>query len=139
MGMLKRVTDMRDMIEAAPGMVAQARQLGAQAQQMAAAQQAVYQAQAAYQGQAARAAGAQPGGAETGAYFDPIASVSIEEFAAVTKGVAASGYDPTKLPEIAASKGIGAATWQTAHQGWNERIRRSRAVARRFNQLYRVS
>lgn len=130
MGMLRRMKDMKDMIEAAPGMVAQAQQLGAQAQQMAAAQQAAYQAQA---------AGAQPGGAETGADFEPIAGVSIEEFAAVSKGVAAFGYDPTKLPEIAASKGIEAAAWQTAHQGWNERIRRNRAVAQRFNQLYRVS
>ena len=133
MGMLKRMKDMKDMIEAAPGMVAQAQQLGAQAQQMAAAQQAAYQAQA------ARAPGAQPGGAETGADFEPIAGVSIEEFAAVSKGVAAFGYDPTKLPEIAASKGIEAAAWQTAHQGWNERIKRNRAVAQRFNQLYRVS
>jgi hypothetical protein len=41
--MLKRMKDMRDMVEAAPGMVAQAQQLSAQAQQMAAAQQAAYQ------------------------------------------------------------------------------------------------
>jgi hypothetical protein len=40
MGMLKRMKDMRDMGEAAPGMVAQA-------QHMAAARQAAYQAQAA--------------------------------------------------------------------------------------------
>ena len=37
MGMFKRMKDMKDMIEAAPGMVVQAQQLGAQAQQMAAA------------------------------------------------------------------------------------------------------
>ena len=37
MGMLKRMKDMRDMVEAAPGMVQQAQQLGAQAQEMAAA------------------------------------------------------------------------------------------------------
>jgi len=132
MGMLKRMKDMRDMVEAAPGMVPQAQQLSAQAQQMAAAQQAAYQAQAAQ-------AGAQPGGFAEGADFDPIAGVSIEQFASVSKGVAAFGYDPTKLPEIAASKGISATDWQTAHEGWNERIKRNRAVAQRFNQLYRVS
>ena len=38
MGMFKRMKDMKDMIEAAPGMVAQAQQLGAQAQEMAVAQ-----------------------------------------------------------------------------------------------------
>jgi hypothetical protein len=88
--------DMRDMVEAAPGMVAQAQQLSAQAQQMAAAQQAAYQAQA------AQAFGAQPGGFAEGADFDPIAGVSIEQFASVSKGVAAFGYDPARLPEIAA-------------------------------------
>jgi hypothetical protein len=130
MGMLKRMKDMRDMVEAAPGMVAQAQQLSAQAQQMAAAQQAAYQAQA------ARAGGPQAGA--EGADFDPIAGVSIEQFAAVSKGVAAFGYDPGKLPEIAASRGIAAADWQAAHLGWNERIKRNRAVAQRFNQLYRA-
>ena len=132
MGMLKRMKDMRDMVEAAPGMMQQAQQLGAQAQEMAAAQQAAYQAQA------VRAAGTQPGGAEAGADFEPIAGVSIEEFVAVSKGVAAFGYDPAKLPEIAASRGIQPAAWQTAHQGWNERIKQNRAVAQRFNQLYRA-
>jgi len=133
MGMFRRMKDMKDMIEAAPGMVAQAQELGAQAQQMAAAQQAAYQAQA------VQAAGTQAGGAEAGADLEPIAGVSIEEFAAVSKGVAAFGYDPAKLPEIAASRGIQAAAWQTAHQGWNERIKRNRAVARQFNQLYRAA
>jgi hypothetical protein len=132
MGMFKRMKDMRDMVEAAPGMVAQAQQLSAQAQQMAAAQQAAYQAQT------AQAVGTQPGTAE-GADFDPVAGVSIEQFVAVSKGVAAFGYDPAKLPEIAASRGIAAADWQAAHQGWNERIKRNRAVAQRFNQLYRAA
>ena len=135
MGMLKRMKDMRDMVEAAPGMVAQARQLSAQAQEMAAAQQAAYQAQAAH---AAQAGPVQPGAA-AGTDFDPIAGVTIEQFAAVSKGVAAYGYDPAKLPEIAASKGIPADAWQAAHQGWNERVKRNRAVAQRFNQLYRAS
>ena len=37
MGMMKRMKDMRDMVDAAPGMIAQAPQLGAQVQQLAAA------------------------------------------------------------------------------------------------------
>ena len=96
MGMFKRMKDMRDMVEAAPGMVAQAQQLSAQAQQMAAAQQAAYQAQAA-QSYGAQPGGAQPTGLAEGADFDPIAGVSIEQFASVSKGVAAFGYDPAKL------------------------------------------
>ena len=41
MGMLKRMKDMRDMVNAAPGMVTQPQQLGAQAQQMAAVRRTV--------------------------------------------------------------------------------------------------
>jgi hypothetical protein len=90
MGMLKRMKDMRDMVEAAPGMVAQAQQFSAQAQQFSAqAQQMAAAQQAAYQAQAGQAVGAQPGGFAEGADFDPIACVSIEQFVSVSKGVAA--------------------------------------------------
>jgi hypothetical protein len=131
MGMFKRMKDMKDMIEAAPGMVAQAQQLGAQAQQMAVAQQAAMQTQL------GQAGGVQPEAAPSGADFEPIAGVSLEQFVSVSKGVAAHGYDAAKLPDIAASQGISAFTWDTAQRGWNERIHRNRAVAQRFNQLYR--
>lgn len=128
MGMFKRMKDMKDMVEAAPGMVAQAQQLSAQAQQMAVAQQAAMQAQA---------GGVPPGSAPAGADFGPIGGVSLEQFAAVSKGVAAYGYDASKLVEVAASQGIAASAWDTAYRGWNERIQRNRAVAQRFNQIYR--
>ena len=131
MGMFKRMKDMKDMIEAAPGMVAQAQQLGAQAQQMAVAQQAAMQAQM------GQAGGAQPGTAVAGADFEPIAGVTLEQFASVSKGVAAYGYDASKLVDVAAAQGISAVTWDTAQRGWNERIHRNRAVAQRFNQIYR--
>jgi hypothetical protein len=133
MGMLKRMKDMKDMVNAAPGMVAQAQELGAQAQQMAAARQAALaaQQQAAY---AAYGAGAPM---EAGADFSPIADVTLEQFTAVSKGVAAFGYDQARLPEIAATHGIPAAAWAAASAGWNERIKASPAVAQRFNQLYR--
>ena len=105
MGIFKQMKDMKDMVNAAPGLVEQAQQMGAQAQQMAAAQQAAAQARMAQYG------GAQPGAfgqqaAPTGPDFEPIDGVSLEQFAAVGKAVAAYNYDGTKLPEIAASKGI---------------------------------
>lgn len=130
MGMLKRMKDMKDMVNAAPGMVAQAQELGAQAQQMAAARQAALaaQQQAVYGAPSAMAAGAD---------FAPIADVTLEQFTAVSKGVAAFGYDQARLPEIAATHGIPAAAWATASAGWNDRIKASPAVAQRFNQLYR--
>jgi hypothetical protein len=136
--MLKRMKDMRDMVNAAPGMVAQAQQMGAQAQQMAAAQQAAMQAQAGATVPGTTPAGAAPAGAApAGADFEPIADVSLDQFVAVSKGVAAFGYDQAKLVEVAASHGISASDWSAAHTGWNERIHRNRAVAQRFNQIYR--
>jgi hypothetical protein len=140
--MLKRMKDMKDMVNAAPGMVQQAQQLSAQAQQMAQAQQAAAQAQMAQaqgMGQFGGLPGTQPGLAPTGPDFDPIAGVSLEEFAAVSKGVAAYNYDGSKLPEIAASRGIPAASWDEASKGWNGRMQANPAVAQRFNQLYRES
>jgi predicted lipid-binding transport protein (Tim44 family) len=59
------------------------------------------------------------------------------QFASVSKGVAAYNYDQSMLPRVAASKGIEPRAWDAAAEGWNERIRRNRAVAQRFSQLYR--
>ncbi len=139
--MMKRMKDMKDMVHAAPDMIAQAQQLGAQAQQMAAAQQAAAQARYGAQmqtGQFGGLPGAQPADvAATGADFEPVAGVSLEEYAAISRGLAAHNYDGTKLPEIAASRGIPAESWDEAAKGWNARIQANPAVASRFNQLYR--
>jgi hypothetical protein len=142
-GTFKRLKDMKEMINAAPGMVEQAQQIGAQAQQYAQAQQAAVQAQygaQAQMGQFGGLPGTQPdAAAATGPDFDPIAGVSLEDFAAISKGVAAYNYDGTKLPEIAASRGIPAASWAEASTGWNARVQANPFVAKRFNQLYRES
>lgn len=128
MGMFKRMKDMKDMVEASPDMVRQARQMGAQAQEYAAAQQAAMGAQTAQMAPPAAAAGT--------ADFEPIAGVSIELYAEISKGLAAYNYDITKGPEVAASKGVSADDWNAAMTGWNERIKANRAVAQRFNALY---
>jgi hypothetical protein len=145
MGIFKQIKDMKDMVNAAPGLVEQAQQMGAQAQQMAAAQQA------AAQGRMAQFGGAQPGAfgqptafgqqaaGPVGPDFEPIDGVSLEQFAEIGKAVAAYNYDGTKLPEIAASKGIPAYAWESASRGWNDRMMANPAVAQRYNQLYRAS
>jgi hypothetical protein len=137
-GLFKQLKDAKDMVNAAPGMVAQAQQMAAQAQQMAAAQQAAAQAQMAHPG-GAQAGGAQAGVNPVGPDFEPIAGVALDQFAAVSKGVAAYNYDQSKLVEIAASHGIPALAWETASHGWNDRIKGNPAVAQRFNQFYRAS
>jgi hypothetical protein len=96
MGIFKQLKDMKDMVNAAPGLVEQAQQMGAQAQQMAAAQQAAAQARMAQFG------GGQPGAfgqqaAPAGPDFEPIDGVTLEQFAAVGKAVAAYNYDGTTV------------------------------------------
>ena len=138
MGIFKQLRDAKDMINAAPGMVSQAQQMAAQAQEMAAAQQAAMQAQMAQAGGMAGAPG-YPGAAPAGPDFEPISGVALDQYAAVSKGVAAYNYDQSKLVEIAASRGIPAPAWEAAFAGWNERIKRNPAVAKHFNTLYRAS
>ena len=137
MGIFKQMKDMKDMMNATPGLVEQARQLGAQAQQMAEAQRAAAHAQVAPGGFGQPDAFGQP--APTGPDFEPIEGVSLDQFAAVTKAVAAYNYDGSRLPEIAESRGIPGYAWETACNGWNERIKSNPAVAQRYNQLWRAS
>lgn len=139
MGIFKQLRDAKDMINAAPGMVSQAQQMAAQAQEMAAAQQAAMQAQMAQAGMAQAGMAGAPGAAPVGPDFEPIAGVALDQYAAVSKGVAAYNYDQSKLVEIAASRGIPAPAWEAAFIGWNERIKRNPAVAKHFNTLYRAS
>jgi hypothetical protein len=135
MGAFKRMKDMKDMMHAAPGLIEQAREAGAQAQEMAYAQQAAIQAQM-------QARQSQVGGQvvdTSGPDFQPIAGVSLERYAEVSKGVAAYGYDQSKLVVVAAGKGIAEVDWEDAFQGWNERIKRNPVVAKAFNQAYRAA
>ncbi|MBI4897760.1 MAG: hypothetical protein HY827_05275 [Actinobacteria bacterium] len=131
MGLFKQMKDMKNVVEQAPDMVAQAQQMGAQAQEMAAAQQAAAQ-QAMAQQQATAAAAQQAGTPD----FEPVSGVSLEQYAEVSKELAAQGGDQSKAAEIAASKGISADDWQTAVDGWNQRMQTNPAVGQRFNALY---
>lgn len=140
MGLFKGLKDMKDMAAAAPGMIEQASALQEQAQ--------IQQANAAGQG-AGQPAGHQSGLAEAAAYqhtlsvstlaetdLVPIAGVSLDLFVEITRGIAAFDYDQSKLPELAAARGIAAGDWQTAQDGWNERIQANPKLAQEFNRLY---
>jgi hypothetical protein len=135
MGLFKQMKEMKDMVHAAPGMIDQAQQMGANAQvmqaQAAAQQQAAYQQAAAHQQAAAGNLQPQAGG------LDPIAGVSLQQYAVIVKAIAPLNYDQSALPGIAASHGIDGASWQQAHDGWNARIQGDPAVARAFSDVYR--
>jgi hypothetical protein len=68
--------------------------------------------------------------------LEPIAGVSLEKYAEISKGLAAHGYDQSKATLVAASMGVSADSWETAVAGWNGRITANRAIGQRFNQLY---
>jgi hypothetical protein len=71
--------------------------------------------------------------------FEPIAGVALDQFVAVSKGIAAYNYDRSRLAEVAAARGIDPVSWEAASQGWTSRIQASPAIAQEFNQLYRAS
>ena len=133
MGMFKQPKDMKGMIEDSPEMIRNARAMGAQAQEMAAAQQAAAQAQMA-------AVGAMPGAgsfAPDPAALTPIGGVTLEQYVAISKDIAASGSsDETSAASAAAAKGVSAENWKEAVEGWNQRIKTNGGVAHQFNQLY---
>jgi hypothetical protein len=136
-GMFKQLKDAKKVVEAAPGIVDQSMQMADQAQQMAAAQQAAMAQQ--QQVAAAQQAAAQQAGPAAGPDFEPIAGVSLQQFAEVCKGLAAHGYDQSKGAEVAASKGISPGDWQQALDGWNARVKANPAVAQGFSAAYHGS
>jgi hypothetical protein len=104
------------------------------AQQTALAQRVAQLARVARAWEAAKAGLA---AAEADPDFEPIAGVGLEQFAAVSRGIAAFGHDLAKPAHVTASAGILAQHWESAARGWPDRIRGNHAVARRFNQFYR--
>lgn len=127
MGILKGFKDMKSMVNAAPGLLEQTAQLSANAQAM--------QAQAA-QGTMPGAMPAASVEALPAELSAPIAGVDLASFAQVSADLAQYGYDQTKAVGLAAVRGIDAASWQTAMDGWNARIAANPAVARQFNAHY---
>ncbi len=124
MGLFKQMKDMKKTVEAAPGLMAQAQQRGAQAQQMQAAQYAAMQ-----QHQAAAAPPAD------GAFFEPIAGVSLELYAEISRESAGRPGDLGHAAMVASGRGVSGESWQAAMDGWNARMHNP-SVAQRFNALY---
>ena len=133
--MFRQIKEMKAMLEGAPDPAEQARRMDTETQRLAMARKAVRQ----MQGGGTRAGHTTAGYARAGGEDEPIAGVSLEQYAAISKYAAAFGHDPAKMAEYAAAHGISALAWQTAVAGWNARLRTDAAVARRFNLRYRES
>ena len=124
MGLFKQMKDMKKTVEATPGLMAQAQQMGAQAQQLQAAQHAAMQQQ--------QAAVAPPA---DGAFFEPIAGVSIELYADISRECAVRPGDLGHAASSAAGRGVSNECWQAAMDGWNARTHNP-SVAQRFHARY---
>jgi hypothetical protein len=121
MGFFKGKKDTKETVHAAPRVIEQAQVMQAYAQQQATA--------------------ASPAGGATaeGDIFAPIAGVTVQQYVAVARGIAAYNYDQNMLPSVAASMGIDADSWAQAAAGFNARVTSSPAFAQHFNTLYRQS
>ena len=115
-----------------PGTAWQAREMSMRAEPAALAQRAAALPRAARAWEAAQAGGL----AQDDPDFEPIAGVGLEQFAAVSRGIAAFGHDRSKLVHVIASAGIPGHEWETAARGWRDRIQGNHAVARCFNRFY---
>ncbi|MEP6481806.1 MAG: hypothetical protein ABJA94_07350 [Rhodoglobus sp.] len=119
MNLFTAIKDMGSMMNAAPDLLESANRLAENAK--------VQQAQA-----QAPITAAEP----SAAALAPIAGVDLPVYVRVSKGIAAYGYDASKLPLVASAYGVSAASWAIAQSGWAARIQQDAAVGARFNQLY---
>lgn len=135
MGIFKNVKQMKEAVAGAPGMIEQAQQLQAAAQQHAAAAAAA--ASGAPAGGIGPGTAAVPAPGELGdADLAPIGGVGLELYAELSRELGARGAALSEAPALAAERGIAAADWQAAVDGWNQRMVANPAVAVQFNRLY---
>jgi hypothetical protein len=127
-GIFKQMKDMKA-TAAAPGMIDQANLLSEQSSQLATTRHAAGQ-QATAQAREAAAAPAE------GPDFEPIAGVSLDLYAEISKALAAYNDNQSQAADVAASKGVAASDWSVAVDGWNARMLSNPSVGQRFNVLY---
>ncbi|GAA1060423.1 hypothetical protein [Agromyces bracchium] len=122
MKMFSQFGDMAKMVKAAPGLIEQANTLAAQSESYRQQMDAM----------AVQAMRAEP----AAGVLEPIAGVDLDRYARIVKGIAAYGYDQTKLPDVAGMFGIDPEAWAQAQAGWGARIQADRGVGRAFNEIY---
>lgn len=133
MGFLRKsIKDMKTMVGAAPGLIEQANQLQAQAQQMQEANAAT-----AAQAQAMMTGTTIP---PDDPRLAPIAGVTLEKYAEVSKAAALQGADEAGLVGLALARGVvSPEAWVEAYQGWNARMQGDMQLATQFGHLYQAA
>lgn len=82
------------------------------------------------------AAGGGSSRGSAGADLEPIAGVSLELYAELSRQ-AADVEEPSQVSLLAPARGVSVASWEAAVEGWNARILADPVVGRQFNLLYR--
>ena len=72
--------------------------------------------------------------------LQPIAGVSLDQYAQITKMAANQGItDEVGVCGLAETQGVPSDSFKAAIAGWNERMRQSMVIGQRFNQTYMAS
>jgi hypothetical protein len=122
MGFLKQMKDMKNTLHEAPGMIAQAQEMGAQAQQLQAATAAM--------------AGVGTPAVVTAAEREPIAGISLERYAQLAKAVGARKLQGAELDAFLVANGHSGADWQAAYEGWNARMKANMGLSTEYGGMY---
>jgi hypothetical protein len=122
MGFLKQMKDMKNTLHEAPGMIAQAQELGNQAK--------------AYQAAVADMPGVGTGFVVTSAELEPIDGISLERYAQLAKSVGARKVQGADLDAFLAANGHTPAAWQAAYDGWNARMKTNMGITTQYGTLY---
>lgn len=110
--------DMRDMVAAAPDLIAQAQQM-----QQAAAANAVGMA------------GAMAGDVDE-ASMAPIEGIDLERYARIAKAIGDKGLDEAGTKALVEANGHTYEQWRAAYDGWNARFKGNINLSSRFGLLY---
>jgi hypothetical protein len=70
----------------------------------------------------------------------PIAGVTIEQYASISKAAATGGADENTLVRLALGRGVESEiAWREAYDGWNARMRRDMQLSTHFGHLYQAA
>ena len=122
MGFLKQMKDLKNTVHEAPGMIAQAQQLGAQAQALQAA--------------TAQMPGVGTPHIITPAELEPIANISLERYAQLAKAIGTRKLQGGELDSFLVANGYTTAEWEAAYEGWNARMKANMGLSTQFGSLY---
>jgi hypothetical protein len=131
MAIFKQMKDMKTVVNAAPGMVAEAQQMQANAQQMQAAQGAAMPGMVG--GVPAPIAPDDP-------ILVPIAGIDLQRYAQLSKAVGVHGLkNQEQIDDYMTRAGHTPDAWQQAYDGWNARFKANMSLSTLYAQHFNAA